>query len=1419
MSANCELYPTVKKDGAIKTSKLASDLLKKTGDRDKASSIYNRYLSFRDKEHLFDENELDENGQPKLEALLKTDLISKNPKTQDLACDLVERISGFSDEKGKVKLRMNRQERGYAMSRVSEFNSSSEFKDKYVATVSDHYAEESHPGGWKAANSEDYVTIDIKPKTLANERDARNQMASNSLNEKIRSQMAEMGIQDGALFDYEERRKMNGVTDFSVARDTAHGMATMIRIAKGGRGEGALPEEFSHLTVRAMEGMPIRDRFVNVIKNNNLSDIILGEKADEYHEYYNGDEDMIAEEAAGQLVQAALVGKEGMEIPEALSPMLARMMKMIGETYSKGDADKMTTSIYEAVKIANDLSSKIMDFDFIKSIKENKIEMGVKMAQLSKDVKKLDMDIEFNKRPLMDKLKTIMAEESKVDSLLKKANTSRGEKKIKNDTLDEIERQRIANAGAAKAELEDAIEKHDNAQGVTATIGRIIGDIDGTLKTFDALCDPEKAVGLTEAKMCELTHRSYVMADSYDYALDVIHDELVKEENRFPKDVQAKLQKQIEQTGGLLKTLKQRIRERQVLSSELFFKQYKEGKTYIFGDVKARELSCDEYLNGLGRDISFYDALLRSSANSNNPIVRAIDDYIKVAYHKSRMKSLDDANKVIDVFHNHPSLTNFDFMYEFDEKGVPTGKYVSKYDMDKFYKTREEFLNGDESFDKKKQFEDIYTEDGHPLDSFISHSYSRLTPEQKQFHDEIMAIKQEFDDQLTPGSTTLDNAIKIRKDTIERVFKDHENLLTASKEALRDAIMVRADDIEYDTSRIKTTLTGRQIVGLPINYVHTKEGEDLNGMSRDLFSTMIAYGAMANNFKYKAEIADRIEVVKDRMESMQFRESNNLLMKSISYARRQVAEDGKLSLRTEKIETGTGKDFGLTKLKNRIDKELLMELYGIYSDKDNDFKVGDTNISMNKLGNLIVKHTALSSLCLNFLNDSINVTTGSIAMNIEAMGGENFTYMENKKALLEYSKEIGSLMYDVGHWEKNSKLALINRVYDVMQDYDEEITDIKYDRKSEMGRKLGKASILFGNRAGEHFLQHRTAIACMLHYKMKDKDGSEISLYDALTTKPRDPAHPEKGSELVLKDGVTKMDGTKWEQKDIIKMSRKIASINQSMHGIYNKMDRAAAQYYMLGKFAFQFKKYFIPQWDKRFAAAKYNADLDTDTEGYHMTTLGFLNNIRKESKGLTLDIATQWHKLDKRQQSNVKKSIADVSYIFALGMTAGILYNLVASRKNNPWALKFAEYQAVKLYTDHVVFLPVIGMTNLQATIGDRASAFGTLKDWGTLPDAMSPTKWNESAGGLFEGHSKGFRAGAKIFAKPAVNILRFSDPQPSIDFAISNNTTFGVLDKTQATREQAKKNGYEKAKETRAANKAKKEQAKKDDANTDLE
>lgn len=1411
MSA-CELYPTIKVDGGRKQSKLAADILKNTGDREHAANVYNRYLGFKDKEHLFDENEIDENGQPKLEALLKTDLISKNPDTAKVACDIISRIAGFSDKNGSIKFRMTRMDRDNALSRVAAFNDSSDFKDKYVAVVVDHYADDDrNPGKWIQNNSDDNVSIEIKPKNVANEREARNQMASMSLNEKIRKQMGAMGIKDEALFDYEERRKLNGITDFSVAKETAHGMSAMIRLAKGGRGEAALPEEFSHLTVRAMEGMPIRDRFVNVIKNNHLADIILGDKAQEYHEYYNEDEGLIAEEAAGQLVQAALIGNEGMEIPEALAPMLTRMMKAIGETYSKGDADNMTTAIYQAVEMANKMSSQIMSFEFIKSLKELKINSNIKMAQIKKETHKLEADLNFQKRTLLQKLQTIHAESSRIDSL-----TSLGQDVKKSETLKDLDRRRKGAIGQAKHEMDEAIEKNDNALGVQSMIDRIMGDVNSTLQKLDVFTDPEKSALISEQEINHTIHQTKIMTESYQYALNVLHDEIIKKENKFPPEVQDQIQHLIEQTSGQLTTLQQRNNERIMLTAKMMHKEYTKDQVLLFGDTESRAMTATEYLNGIGADEGFYDAILRSAANSNNPIVRMMDDYIKIAYHKARLKTIEDANKIIDLFHEYETRlgNNYDFMYEMDADGNFTGKYISKYDVDRYRKDKDAYMShvtGDYESESAK-FDSTRKPNGKYSDIYITNSFRRLTRDQQSFYDKMMEIKGGLDFQIPAGQTTLENAIKIRKDTFERVFKDKENMASATLESIKDSLMLRADDIEYDTSRIKNTLSGRQVVGLPINFIRTKEGEDMNGISRDLFSTMIAYAGMANNFKYKAEIVDKMEIMRDHLESMQFtRSSSNLLSKSISHFMLQKPdEENKTKLDDTEIETQTGYSYSNSRLKNRIDKLFLMSLYGVYSDKDNVFKVGDKNISINKLGNMLVKQTALSALTLNFCNDVINVTTGSIAMNVEAMGGENFTYMESKRALVEYGKEINALMFNVGHWEKSNKLALINRMFDVMQDYDAEVTDIKYDRKSELGKKLGKASILFGNRAGEHFLQHRTAIACMIHYKMKNADGTEISLYDALKTKPRDPKHPEKGSELVLKDGVTKMDGTKWDQKDLIQMTRKIASINQSMHGIYNKIDRAAAQYYMIGKFAFQFKKYFVPQWDKRFAAAKYNSDLGTDTEGYYMTTLGFLHNLAKESKGLSLDITTQWHKLNDRQRANIHKSISDMAYVIALGITAGCLYNYASRRKNNPWLLKFAEYQAVKLYADHVVFLPGIGITNWKAAFGEPLSVLGTLSDFGKLPEALKYQNWQEPAGGLWEGHSKGLRdfVQATMFMKPWQSLLRFLNPDPSIEYILQNNNTFGAVEKTKETKEIARKVGYEKAKDTRAKNKKKKEE-----------
>lgn len=65
-----------------------------------------------------------------------------------------------------------------------------------------------------------------------------------------------------------------------------------------------------------------------------------------------------------------------------------------------------------------------------------------------------------------------------------------------------------------------------------------------------------------------------------------------------------------------------------------------------------------------------------------------------------------------------------------------------------------------------------------------------------------------------------------------------------------------------------------------------------------------------------------------------------------------------------------------------------------------------------------------------------------------------------------------------------------------------------------------------------------------------------------------------------------------------------------------------------------------------------------------------------------------------------------------------------------------------------------------------------------------------------------------ATMFMKPWQSLLRFLNPDPSIEYILQNNNTFGAVEKTKETKEIARKVGYEKAKDTRDKNKKKKEE-----------
>ena len=160
---------------------------------------------------------------------------------------------------------------------------------------------------------------------------------------------------------------------------------------------------------------------------------------------------------------------------------------------------------------------------------------------------------------------------------------------------------------------------------------------------------------------------------------------------------------------------------------------------------------------------------------------------------------------------------------------------------------------------------------------------------------------------------------------------------------------------------------------------------------------------------------------------------------------------------------------------------------------------------------------------------------------------------------------------------------------------------------------------------GEHWMQLRTSLALAQSYKLKDSKGNLVSLWDAMETIPINSEHPEYGNKLIIKDGYTKEDGSKFTREDITKFTLKSKAINQRMHGIYNQADKNAVQKLALGRLAFMFRKWIIPSLNRRFESTKYNMELESEVEGYYRTLGRFLNQMQQDLRqGMVVKLCLQ---------------------------------------------------------------------------------------------------------------------------------------------------------------------------------------------------
>lgn len=179
-----------------------------------------------------------------------------------------------------------------------------------------------------------------------------------------------------------------------------------------------------------------------------------------------------------------------------------------------------------------------------------------------------------------------------------------------------------------------------------------------------------------------------------------------------------------------------------------------------------------------------------------------------------------------------------------------------------------------------------------------------------------------------------------------------------------------------------------------------------------------------------------------------------------------------------------------------------MQVYNRYMKDEGTF--GKTKIDKGKAANLLNTITSIGNMALNTLLAVSNVATGKVMMRIEAFSKEFFTEKDVLKADKTYMRDIRAFLGEIGNRIKISKLALWNEKFNIMQDYEQNIRDLNFDRKTWFSRMFSMNALFFLTNAGEHWMQTRTSLALANAYKMRAPDGRIVSLYDAMEVVPVD---------------------------------------------------------------------------------------------------------------------------------------------------------------------------------------------------------------------------------------------------------------------------------------------------------------------------
>ena len=1267
---SCTWIPTVKKGNQEYSSKLFTDLSSYISDRNNVVSIYTAANSFKS---FFNLTELDEYGEPKVEAVIdKFNLISSSKDS--FTKYGIEKTLEIKNENGEPKY-------------FSNYNSA------YEKVLSINKNPNGYIGIIKYESGKGYY-IDILYSSNENLSTVETQRIAYELNPKLKVIMNNFGFDVQRITNLEE----NGVFDPENAQQNADNLIDIIKLSKGINGDYVFSEEFCHFLIAGMRNNPLVERLFNNI-NDDAVKSILGDEYDAYKSrYYANTKDsyetnrLLKEEAIGRLLNESLKNSQAKQ-EFVNNSLFDRFKNSVINFFKDKDEKQIENTIKEVIDSLDEIVGNVTNLNETFFANFDK-----KEALKSKRLYSISSGINSEIENISKEIRKIAAQEKQLAAIKSPTENIQDRKTFiarKAKTLDEI--------NANYEQKEHLRNCYLFLENTTNELSELMGLIDRVKQEVNKnQVNHNNTIQI--GKCCYLLNNIKDFSSAYREILTAIHT--IKPDVNLSQEDEEKLKSTSEKVLAVLTDLEAAYKESRVDLMRYWLETF-----YWKGDVKTQNekdedviITLESLLREAPKDINVIDAYISEMGHCSDFLLNLVS-----TIHKKQMARRDLVLEEIDtkIKQIHKNIgSDTSFIYERDKNGQLTGRIKSQYDFDKF---EDDYIKFKESLDenlspeekrnailkwKYDNTEKVVVDKKNNRTEILPGAKYRIANwdagmsyNQKRYYDDMIQLKAEMETLIGPSNYHVYNAPQISSDYMQKMttsgsIKDKAKFIFSE---FKHQFILESDETEFGeldengNRKVILDLKGKPIKKIPIYFVNKLK--DMNRLNTDFTKSMSAYCAMAVNYNEMSKIVNQLETFKDLILDREVAQ-----MSGDSYLVNMI------KVGNDVIEEKYKKKGSETKIGTRIEKYYDMNLYGMQKDDEGDFKIfGKPIAKKSKLFDLAKKWTGLVGLGINPFSAVSNITVGDVQMFIEAMANSVVKLFGGKKdsfslkdfiwAHALYYKEIPKLVADSERMIKKSKIGLLIRKFDVEQSFFEDLKNDGYYSNA-FKRYIGNNSISYLlMNGGEHYL-HTTLMLSMLHSKKVLVNGKETSLYDA---------YEVKDGKLVEKGEIKELDGKKFTKDKFIDFKLRTQELSHQFNGAFSAEDLGAAQTKGIFRLLTQFRQWMPGHYGRRFASRFTNTATKEEQEGYWQTTAKVIKEV-----GLCLiekkrTIPEYWSSLTNYEKTNLAKVFSEITLTFALMILLKGAFFDDDDDDEKSRMKQFVKYLCYRTYMEVVASMPIM--------------------------------------------------------------------------------------------------------------------------------